>query len=304
VDSALILGYHRIAKAPWDPYSMCVRPEHFAEHLEVLSKYANPIGLQELAQSLVNGRVPSRAVAITFDDGYADNLHNAKPLLENYQVPATVFVVTGNFGREFWWDELNNILMTPKAWPKILRLTIEGNSHQWIFKNGADSVEREQDLLFHNKHLRFISEGERQSQFAELRTWIGADSRGHNLQRALTSDEVIELSNGELLEIGAHTMAHPFLDGLATADQKFEIQQSKSILENLLGRTVSSFSYPNGSSSERIMAIVRDSGFTCACTTRNDVVWRGSDPFQLPRFWVPDCDGKTFSRWLKKWLHG
>ena len=122
----LILLYHRVADAGSDPWSLCVTPRHFAEHLEVLRKYSDPMRLQHLAQGLYRRQRAGRPVAITFDDGYADNLQNAKPLLERYDIPATVFVTTGYIGseREFWWDELERLLLQPGTVPEKHHLSV------------------------------------------------------------------------------------------------------------------------------------------------------------------------------------
>src|SRR5213082_2011257 len=74
----LVLMYHRIAELPLDPFALAVTPRHFAEHLEMLRKYSRPTSLAEMARSLKDNKRPHRAVAVTFDDGYADNLYNAK----------------------------------------------------------------------------------------------------------------------------------------------------------------------------------------------------------------------------------
>src|SRR4030095_8520096 len=87
---ALILMYHRVAELRNDPYLLAVQPNHFSDHLEVIRRHCFPIKLQQLVKALANGRIPKRAVVITFDDGYADNLLNAKPLLERYGTPDTV----------------------------------------------------------------------------------------------------------------------------------------------------------------------------------------------------------------------
>jgi len=84
--NALILMYHRVADVDSDPFSLCVAPHHFSEHLEVLRKCARPVPLTKLAAEIRNGGIPPRSVVLTLDDGYADNLESAKPALERYGV--------------------------------------------------------------------------------------------------------------------------------------------------------------------------------------------------------------------------
>src|SRR5438552_4939252 len=78
---ALILTYHRIAEVRSDPWALCVRPHYFAEHLEVLRRDYHPLPLAQLAAAMMAGNIPRRAVVVTFDDGYANNLSQAKPRL-------------------------------------------------------------------------------------------------------------------------------------------------------------------------------------------------------------------------------
>ncbi|MDE3052180.1 MAG: polysaccharide deacetylase family protein, partial [Nitrospirota bacterium] len=80
---------------PSDPQLLCVTPEHFKEHVEILRNNACPMALGEMVRALRDNTLPRRAVAVTFDDGYADNLLNGKPSLERYEVPATVYVISG-----------------------------------------------------------------------------------------------------------------------------------------------------------------------------------------------------------------
>ena len=135
----LILLYHRVAEVDSDPWSLSVTPQHFAEHLEVLRKSTYPIQLKQLTQAIEDRKLSSRSVVITFDDGYADNLHNAKPLLEHCGIPATVFLTSGYIGheREFWWDELERILLQSGKLPPTLHLCINGNNCQWELGEAA-----------------------------------------------------------------------------------------------------------------------------------------------------------------------
>ena len=123
----LTLLYHRVADVPTDPHLLCVTPENFSQHMEVLRKNSNPISLSELTKGLSHGRLPRRSVLVTFDDGYADNLHNAKPVLERYRIPAVVFVISGSVGmnRGFWWDELEKLLLRPGTLPEEFTIRLD-----------------------------------------------------------------------------------------------------------------------------------------------------------------------------------
>jgi peptidoglycan/xylan/chitin deacetylase (PgdA/CDA1 family) len=290
---------------------MCVSPQHFTEQLEALCQLGQPISLRELASGLQDGDVPKRAVVLTVDDGYADTLYHAKPLLERYQMPATVFVATGYLGREFWWDELVWILSSPTALLQRLSLKVDSDVYQWE-QNDTTPIRweegrlgpRQQLLQSLYRRLLRLSSLERERVMAELRAWAGVESDNGPLPRALAADELTQLATEGLVDIGAHTVTHPLLAELPVAAQQLEIQRSKADLEDLLARPVISFSYPNGSWLEETQTLVWDSGFACACASYSDVVWRSHDPFCLPRFWIPDCDGKIFSRWLQRWLSG
>ena len=91
----IILLYHRVFKPNLDPQLLSVTEKNFTEHLEYLSHNYNIMSLSGLITSLKEERLPKRGVVITFDDGYADNFLNAKPILDRYGAPATVFISTG-----------------------------------------------------------------------------------------------------------------------------------------------------------------------------------------------------------------
>ncbi|MER3428827.1 MAG: hypothetical protein C4334_12170 [Pyrinomonas sp.] len=129
---ALILVYHRIGDSGGDPWKLSVSPSHFKEHLEVLRRFYRTASLRQIISDLQRGRLKRQCVVITFDDGYRDNLIQAKPLLERYDVPATVFVISGFIGQsgEAWWDELEKLLLQPKSLPPTLRLEICGGIYE------------------------------------------------------------------------------------------------------------------------------------------------------------------------------
>jgi peptidoglycan/xylan/chitin deacetylase (PgdA/CDA1 family) len=311
VGGALILGYHRVAEDDRDPYGNCVSPQHFAEQLAVLRQSTRVMRLHELVLGLQHGRVPRKAVAIAFDDGYADNLYTARPLLERYEVPGTVFIATGYMGRAFWWDELASILLGSTALPKRLFLPVAGGIYQWEADDTAKKPAKSaipaagQRLLWSLYHrLQPLPTGVRQQALQHLRAWAGVEAEDRSAPRGMVPAEVMRLAEDGLVEIGAHSVTHPLLATLAIEAQQSEIQQSKQHLEQLLVRPVHGFAYPHGSATPSTRHIVQETGFAWACASFNDVAWSGSNPFNLPRFWVPDWDGARFSQWLERWVNG
>jgi peptidoglycan/xylan/chitin deacetylase (PgdA/CDA1 family) len=321
---ALILLYHRVAKVNSDPWALAVTPRHFAEHLEILQQSATPIKLQQLVQTSFDD-LPERSVIITFDDGYADNLYNAKPLLERYAIPATIFLTTGHIGyeREFWWDELDRLLLQPGTVPGTLHLSIGGNTYYWELGEAAhyseDDSQRHRQWRIRKdapgaRHqlyrslcelLNPLREGERQKVLDELLSWAGAERASRPTHRPLSLTEVVGLARGELIEVGAHTVTHPALSALPAASQREEIQGSKTWLEEILDRPVNSFAYPYGGRAdytEETINIVREAGFASACSNFPGLTKGLTDPLQLPRVNSPNRNGETFNQWLSRWL--
>ena len=299
----VILGYHRVAEEPSDPFSLCVSPKNFAQQLDAIRRYGHPVGLGELVEAISNHAPLNRSIVVTFDDGYADFLTSARPLIEQAGVPATVFVITGLLGKQFWWDALWRILQTPDRLPERLDLPIDDGIFEWASFNARPDAVSRRDLLFVlQARLLPLPDEQRREALAALSEWAGVETETSAILRALGPEEVIELARDGRIEVGAHSCTHASLPALPVDRQRAEIQGSKTDLERLLGRSVVSFSYPHGRWSPQTAAIVRGSGYACACAAGNDVVRQGSDCFQLPRFWVPNWDGRRFSRWLAKWL--
>lgn len=318
----IILMYHRVAEKDVDPWSLCVTPQHFEEQLQVVRERAYPISLQKLIQSHRQGLVPDRAVAITFDDGYANNLHNAKSLLDSYNIPATVFIATGSIGknREFWWDELDQVLLRPGKLPDRLDLQINGDTQHWELGVAADYSEDDyrhdfdcrtqgkqpsSRLAFYFSvwgHLQPLPAEVQQKVLDEIIAWSQTKAIVRPTHRPLTTAEVCTLERGGLMEVGAHTVNHPLLSGHSSAFQRDEIHRSKASLEKILGHPITSFAYPYGAYTPETIAWLREAGFNCACSTVKATVWRQSDRFQLPRCDGKDRSGAEFEKQLQMWF--
>jgi peptidoglycan/xylan/chitin deacetylase (PgdA/CDA1 family) len=325
-NSGLVLLYHRIAELRFDPQLLAVTPSRFAQHLEALREYGCPTPLGEMYAALRDRRLPHRAIAVTFDDGYADNLECGKPLLERYETPATVFVATSYAGRdrEFWWDELERLLLLPGRLPETLRLRIGSTFHEWRLGNacvfGEEDYERHSDWNVEIAHdpsprhtvyrllcrlLRGVSGADRTAALDELADMAGVTPTGRVSHRALSFDGLGRLADGDMVDLGAHTSSHCTLSALSADAQRSEIVESKTRLQEITGRAVTSFAYPFGGRADytpTTVGLVREAGFTLACSNVPGLVRRRTDPFQLPRVLVRNWDAETFAGRLREWL--
>jgi len=314
-----------VAESPTDPQQLVVTPAHFAEHLEVLRDYGRAVSLRQLSRALREGAPLRGNPALTFDDGYADNLYHAKPLLERYDTPATVFVTSGHVGtdREFWWDELERLLLLPGTVPATLRLDLDGTAYHWQLDEAShydeeayrshrrwsaleasDPGSRQRVYRSLCSLLRPLPEELRRKALAELQAWAGSTAIGRSTHRALSEDEVRRVADGGLVEVGAHTVSHPVLSALPERTQKQEITESRARLEAILGRPVESFAYPYGTRADYLPStvdIAREAGFAYACSNFEGIVAADTDPYQLPRFVVRNWNGDEFDRHLRKW---
>jgi peptidoglycan/xylan/chitin deacetylase (PgdA/CDA1 family) len=286
-----ILVYHRVTRLERDPQLLAVTPEHFAEHLDVLRRKASVVALTDLAGNPTS-KVPSDAVSITFDDGYADNLLEAKPILERNEMPATVFVTSAFVGsnREFWWDELDRIFLQP----------VDG---EWNVEQNTAQHQRRQEYMNFCNQLRGASAAERTRILESLREERSLEPSGRPTHRTMNEAEVRQLAQGGLIEIGAHTASHPLLSSLDNRDQIAEIEASKNDLQQVTQKPVVSFAYPYGGKKDytrQSVEFVRKAGFLLACSNFPGMIWGSTNRFELPRFLVRDWDGEEFERRMER----
>lgn len=288
---AVILTYHRIGETTWDPFLLSVTPLRFEAHLEYLQRNCTVIPLVELAARVAEGRVPPRAVALTFDDGYADTLSLARLSLERRRLPATVFVTTGAVGsnREYWWDELARLFEPPAPSAHTVVASIGGRVHAWRHDRAFGALRR---------HLHHLSTPEHEKVLDQIKQQTRDGGGTRATYRPLSERELRALSNSPLLDVGAHTVRHLPLRALSVATQALEILESRRYLERSLERPVTSFAYPFGGRIEvapKTRGLVREAGFQCACSTVARPVTRRSDPFWLPRVTVRDWGADEFA---------
>jgi len=319
---SVILAYHRVAEVDPDPFNLAVTPAHFAEQLEAARRLLNPVTLGDLVKGVHTGDVPAGAVAVTFDDGYADNLHQARPLLDRHDVPATVFLATRLIDgrREFWWDQLVRIFLECEDLPDHLDLRLDGitlsrslggaaryGEADRVADRGADlfagvSLSPRQTLFLELwRLLRPLESQPRDEALDHMLEWAGLDVEVRESHRVLSGSEALELGDGGLVQLCSHTVTHPLLSAVSAESQRTELEQSKEWLQNFRGERDEMFAYPFGGPrafTAETARLVAESGYACGCTTIAGLVAASSDPFRLARLSPGDWDGDRFTRWL------
>jgi peptidoglycan/xylan/chitin deacetylase (PgdA/CDA1 family) len=287
-----ILLYHRVARIEHDPWGLAVPPDLFADQMEALSRRRRVVPLDDLAADLERGRAPVNCIAITFDDGYADLLHEALPAMRRFGCTATLFLTTGALDTDgFWWDRLSDAIFGPQRLPD--RLTLGSDAKRFRWEGSGESRERGALHMALWRRLRGLDPVARERELADVESWAGRQrARDRARDRILTTGELRELAASGAFAIGAHSISHPPLPELTRHEKAAEIAGSRRRCEEILGRPVTSFAYPFGEMDAQCREEVRRAGFRFACSTVPQPVRTTSPRFALPRISVPACSGE------------
>jgi peptidoglycan/xylan/chitin deacetylase (PgdA/CDA1 family) len=282
-----ILRYHAICEPGVgyaDP-SICISPAAFEEHVAYLARNYAVLPLTLIVDALRAGKpLPSNAVVITFDDGYADNLAAAR-VLHKHGCSATFYITAGCMadGEPFWPAETPALIEAMKRPFIELR---EGKLHVELAIGTPDqrrAAVRRLAKLFKSQPIPV-----RESLRHQLRAAAGRPALASPM---LTWDQIREMRDLHMI-IGAHTMTHPNLPSAGLAAAAAEIEGSKARLEKELEEPITMFSYPNGGAERYFTAELQDvverAGYAAAVTSRNGFASVASEPYALERVQVAE----------------
>lgn len=251
----LILVYHGVVKQPNRKVSVGpISLSQFTQHLNYLRKHFKIVSLETIFEMYRADYVPSqKTIALTFDDGYQNNYTNVYPLLKESRVPATIFVVTteiANKDRITWYDYLD--LIKPSLDVQKIDYSLIGES---LCTNLQELKLLVKSLNFERRELLF---SQIKSQLKGENNWPQSLNEHWKL---MNKNEIRELSDSGLIEIGAHTHHHPNLDLIEPASVRTEVNENKIILEDILQKEVKSIAFPDGGYNDTVKQICLDSGF-------------------------------------------
>lgn len=196
-----ILYYHRINDIQNDRHLLCVTPENFEQQLKILKRNYNILRFEDDWS-----QTDRDSIVITFDDGYMDNLTYALPILEREEVPAAVFVSTGNMKKncELWWDELETVLFMGENFPEEFRLKDDIYGCRW---DTASYRQKENCYkALHYMMKNWISVEKREIWLEQLWQWRGLGKKLEPTHLTLTKNACRKLAMSKYITIGAHTV--------------------------------------------------------------------------------------------------
>ncbi|WJG10457.1 polysaccharide deacetylase family protein [Aliiglaciecola sp. LCG003] len=287
-----ILIYHQVLEAfdPMRPYE--VTAEVFDWHMALISRYFTPISLTDAAKYLEQGKLPDKAICVTFDDGYLNNLTVAQPILAKYKIPATVYVATAfTEGADMWNDRVLDLFNDAQ----LSSLIIEGESVTL-----GDWEKRNQLAAAQLMRLKYLPIDER---LAGVQKLYDDNNLAEPTPRMMNAQQVKQLADCGV-EIGGHTVNHPILKVLSPEQQFDEVSRCKAQLEQWTGKPVKHFAYPNGSYgkdlTDETVELVKKAGYETAVVTDWGTSSPGDDLLRLKRFTPWDSSAWKFHARLVK----
>jgi peptidoglycan/xylan/chitin deacetylase (PgdA/CDA1 family) len=286
-----ILVYHRVNDER-DPFFPATPVDVFAGQMAYLASRFNVCRLDDALEGLRAGRLPGRALVITFDDGYRDNYLNAFPVLARLGLPATILLATGVIGsdRVLWHDRVF------AAFRETRREALEGfvpDGGRLPLGTLAERLAAQREVL---RHLWRVPDDRRTAEIDRLVERLGTADRTSIPGLMLSWDEVRVMHAGGI-GFGAHTVSHPVLSMVPRARAVEEIRHSKETIECVLGAPVRAFAYPvgrRGDFTDETKQFLRETGYACALSTLPGVNGSEQDPFELRRLSPWDDDLARF----------
>ena len=241
---------------------MIVTPESFRLHINILKKHFNIIKLSDWIELRLEGKeLPKKACAITFDDGWLDNFEFAFPILKELNVPATIFLVSGMIGtnEKFWPERLARIIMTiasnyPQYWTHPELEWLQSPAGGYCFSETPPTQNNLSDMIASAKSY---SDQEIHDRLDRLESTLQLEP-SDDAPSLLNWQQITEMVNSNLVEVGSHTCRHVRLNDFTRTDLiNGEIINSKKEIEKKLGRPVKTFCFPNGDLCPEALALVK-----------------------------------------------
>jgi peptidoglycan/xylan/chitin deacetylase (PgdA/CDA1 family) len=274
-----ILTYHRFSHVSRD-YRQAWRQQ--CEHIK---RFYTPVSLSQAVSWIGSGTpFPKHSLLLTVDDGFRDFFTIAYPVLSEFGIPATVYLVSDFLdGKDWlWWNKVDYAIQAC-AQP-LLRISLSTGEIQCPIETPQQRDAAVDTVI---EALKQVPDPERLRVVSELPQTlkVSLPPRPPEPFAPLSWDEARNMAEHRI-EFGAHTMSHPILSRvLEQSALRYEIEGSKKRIEQELQSPVAHFCYPNGDHDARVVQEVKQAGFKSAVTTELGLNDPGADLLQLKRIY-------------------
>lgn len=289
--AGVILMFHRVLPAESRPRihghaALEITPDVLEQTINYFARrHYSVYSLDDLYQFLTGTKKANMPfVLFTFDDGYVDNLTYAYPIFKKQDIPFTINISTcfPNRTAVIWWYLLEDLILNRE------RLTFEHEGKTYDFNCGTQE-DKASAYAITRKLFKFANVQERDQLTKSVLLVNNLDLLNKMEEVALTWDQLKQLASDPLVTLSAHTLNHYVLSSLGDEEVRYEILESKRVLEAKLGKQIDHFAYPFGNRREaeaREFHIAAECGFKTAMTTRVGSIFpaHGSHLMTLPRY--------------------
>lgn len=298
----VVVLYHRVAEVASDPGGMAVQPARFRRQLLALREHFEVVPASEVVTERTTSEQSSRPrAAITFDDGYADNLDVAVPVLRELGLPAAFFLVSGALEdpQEYWWDRLDHLLLEDLP-AEVLQLRVSGSDLTLDLRDTSGrrgAVESLNRLLIHRRPQ------EVEDVLDQLARCLGRDLVPCRDHRRLSPEELVELADDDQFELGSHTCTHGALGRMTAHASLQELTLSRRRLHEVLGVEPRMLAYPYGAAGavrRRDARLAARAGYKLAFANVTGPV-EGCSAFAVPRISVGEWEPAEFISMTTRW---
>ncbi len=272
-----ILIYHRVMPEPDSLRPWEIDQAQFKRQMTWINGVFNVIPLSQAVEQIKENRLEPRTLAITFDDGYLDNLTVAVPILKAFNYPATFFCTSAWLNGGLMWND--QVIESVRCWPDTELVLEELGLEPLPVATESDKNSAIEILLPKLKYLNH----EQRNAVAEKMI-----KKTANPPRLMMNASEIKSLHQAGMDIGGHTHSHPILARISATQAQTEIQKNKAILEEITGAAVELFAYPNGQPnidySIQHSKLVEKANYLAAVSTKWGFSFDNTDLYQLPRF--------------------
>lgn len=294
-DSGIVLMYHEVLPDNEGPPAWTVvRQSEFRRQMQFLVTNFDivnlDVGIQRLSGKY-GGKKPF--AVITFDDGYSGVLNTIHPIMEEMDVPYTVYLATGAIQDQtiYWYDKIINLVCLNEE----VCVTAPSDTGDLIFRIPNTKNDKIKWVAV-QRLLEYLKTRPPEERYKLTDSICKKFNSQKPLLRMLTAEDVRYLSQSPLVTIGAHTHGHELLDQLADTEIKSTLSQCNNCISSWAGTAARHFAYPNGNFDSRVAKIVQEEGFETAVTTQQGVWDSVANLYEVPRVSVGRFDSLDLFR--------